>query len=163
MNNAIIDNDFKITSILLKNSKGMIFRLLKQFENRQVLLLQKQFQDYPCETIIINNESDLLMLLKATINEFDLLIIDNLDVIVKSKKLINFIKSISKMEGLKDKQVVLLFNCKTNMNDFGLDNFRSYKRVISAYSDRIYTIIVDNHHYFMKEIKTDETSVFRHY
>ena len=35
--------------------------------------------------------------------------------------------------------------------------------ICGEYSDRIYTITADNHHNFMKELKTGETSVFRHY
>lgn len=161
--NAIIDNDFKITSILLRNPKSIIFSLIKQFENKNILLLQNNYSDFPCETIIINSETDLVKLLKATINEFDLLIIDNLDVKVKSKKLINFIKAISKMEDFADKKFVLLFNNKDSLKDCKLNSFKSYRHVISAYSDRIYGITADNHHYFMSELKTGETSVFRHY
>ncbi len=159
----LIEHNFKITSILSRTSKGLLSRILKQFANKNILLWQEKYLDYPCETIIVNDKSDLLKLMKATINEFDLLIIDNLDIKAKSKKLINFIKSISKMEEFKNKQVVLLFNNKDSLKNGKLNDFKSYKRVISAYSDRIYTIIADNHHYFMKELKTGETSVFRHY
>ena len=157
----LIENDFKITSILSRTSKGLLSRILKQFANKNILLWQEKYLVYPCETIIINYKSDLLKLLKATINEFDLLIIDNLDVKAKSKKVDSLIKSIFKMEDFNDKQFILLFNNKDI--DGKLNDFKSYKRVISAYSDRIYTIKADNHHYFMKELKTGETSVFRYY
>ena len=159
----IIDNNFKITSILSRTSKGLLSRILKQFENKNILLWQDNYSDCPCETIMINSDVDLLKLMKATINEFDLLIIDNLDVKTKSKKVDNLIKVISKMENFTDKQLILLFNNKDSLKDGKLNDFKSYKRVISAHSDRIYTITADNHHYFMKELKTGETSVFRHY
>lgn len=161
--NAIIDNDFKITSILLKDSKGMIFRLLKQFENKQVLLLQQSFSDHPCETILINSKTDLLELMKLTFNEFDLLIIDNLDIDAKSKKILKFIKSISKLEHLYNKQIVLLFNSNDCSNIIGIKSFSYYKKAVLASSDKIYTISADNHHYFMKEFKTRQTKVFRHF
>ena len=157
----LIEKDFKIASILSRTSKGLLHRILKQFANKNILLLQEDYADYPCETIIVNYKSDLLKLLKETIHEFDLLIIDNLDVKMKFKKVDNLIKSISKMEDFNDKQFILLFNNKDI--DGKLNDFKSYKRVISAYSDRIYTITADNHHYFMKELKNGETSVFRHY
>ena len=159
----LIEKDFKIASILSRTSKGLLHKILKQFANKNILLLQEDYADYPCETIIVNYKSDLLKLLKETINEFDLLIIDNLDVKTKFKKVDNLIKSISKMEDFNDKQVVLLFNNKDSLKNGKLNDFKSYKRVISAYSDRIYTITADNHHYFMKELKTGETSIFRHY
>ncbi|MBR4999013.1 MAG: hypothetical protein IKY10_03950, partial [Clostridia bacterium] len=126
----LIEHNFKITSILSRTSKGLLSRILKQFANKNILLWQEKYLDYPCETIIVNDKSDLLKLMKATINEFDLLIIDNLDIKAKSKKLINFIKSISKMEEFKNKQVVLLFNNKDSLKNGKLNDFKSYKRVI---------------------------------
>lgn len=162
--NEIISNDFLITSILLKNSAGMLQRLLKQFDDKQVLLLKESFDNYPCETVIINHKTDLLKLVKSTINEFDLLIIDDINVDVKSKNLINFIKAIYKMEEMKDKQIILLFNYKkTKTKDLGIDSFDCFKKAVSIYSDRIYTISADNHHYFIKELKTCQTKVFRHF
>lgn len=161
--NAIIDNDFKMASILLKSSKGIIFKLLKQFETKQVLLLQKSFSDHPCETILINSKTDLLELLKYTFNEFDLLIIDNLNVDAKSKKILKFIKSISKFDNLDNKQIILLFNSNDCSKNIGIKSFGCYKRAVLTSSDKIYTISADNHHYFLNELTTNQTKVFRHY
>lgn len=161
--NPIIDNEFKVATILLKNSKGMIFRLLNQFEHKQILLLQKSLSNYPCETILTNSKTDLLKLIKLTINEFDLLIIDSLDIDVKSKKIFKFIKSISKLEVLNKKQIILLFNNNDCLNNKGIKSLGYYKRAVLVSSDKIYRIFADNHHYFMNEFKTHQTKVFRYF
>lgn len=159
----IIESDFKVASIISKNSNGIISSLLKQFEDKKVLLLQQSFCEYPCETILITTETDLLELSKNTVNEFDLLIIEILDIGSKSKKMTKFIKAISKLKHLKDKQIVILFKSNDCSKNMEINSFGCYKRAVLVSSDKIYTLSADNHHYFMNELTTCQTRVFRHF
>ncbi|MBQ9795971.1 MAG: hypothetical protein IJW36_03340, partial [Clostridia bacterium] len=82
---------------------------------------------------------------------------------IMSKKMLKFIKSISKLKHLKNKQIVLLFNSDDCSNNIGINSYGCYKRAVLASSDKIYKISADNHHYFMNELTTSQTKVFRHF
>ena len=105
----LINDNFKITTILSKGIQTdyLTASLLEQFEEKEVLLWQDKNMYFPCKRIQLSFGVHLLELLKQHIEEFNVLIINKFKDNVSNQDIKTFIESISTMEEMKDKQVII--------------------------------------------------------
>ena len=136
----LINDNFKITTILSKGIQTdyLTASLLEQFEEKDVLLWQDKNMYFPCKRIQLSFGVDLLELLKQHIEEFNVLIINKFKYNVSSQDIKTFIESISAMEEMKDKQVIIFVS--TNANDIELKHCFNLESTIKNYSDQVLTL-----------------------
>lgn len=145
----IIEKDFKMTSIISKGAKQideLTASLVKQFENKNILLWQDKNLYFPCKRLEMCFGVELVELLNWHIDDFDLLIINKFKDYVNHQDTVEFIEYLSKVIEREEKQVVIFFSAKTkeNCNNVELEDFKNLKNVIEKYSDRIYNLKFNN-------------------
>ena len=158
----LIDNEFKITSILVKGYyvNYLTASLVEQFKEKKVLLWQDKNLYHSCKRLQLLFGHDLIFLLEEFADEFDVLIIDKFRDNISSQDTINFIKTVSKMEKMKDKQFIFLISATTD-NDITIFDLQNLKDVVLECSDNIYTFnrvkksLFENK-YQLKNIETDK-------
>lgn len=165
----IIDNEFKITSILARGyyTNYLTASIVEQFKNKEVLLWQDKNYYHSCKRLQLCFGHDLIELLKEFSDEFEVLIIDRFREGINVQDTINFIKTISKMEKMKNKQFIFIFSALTNNAGIYINDFENLKDVILEHSDRLYSLqryersIVFENRYDLRNLDTDEVLCLR--
>lgn len=140
MKEKIINENFKITSILARGyyTEYLTASLINQFKNKNVLLWQDMNFYRSCKRFQLSYGVNLTTLLKEFIEEFDVLIIDKLRDGTNVAETIEFMEQISKMEQMKNKQVIIIFSARSVEDMIELEEFPNLKYTIKKYSDDIY-------------------------
>ena len=165
----LIENEFKITSILVKGyyANYLTASLVEQFKNKQVLIWQDKNLYHSCKRIQLCFGVDLIFLLEDMVDEFDVLIIDKFRDNINPQETSNFIKTISQMEKMKNKQFIFMFSTISENKDVQICDYKNLKDVILNYSDHIYSFyrvdkcdIIGNT-YQLQNIETEETFLLK--
>lgn len=161
----IIDDEFKITSILARGYyvNYLTASLVEQFKEKQVLLWQDKNYYHSCKRLELGFGHDLVALLDEFADEFDVLIIDKFRDNINSQDTIKFIKTVSQMEKMKNKQFIFIFSAPTENKDIHISDYVNLRDVILENSDYIYTFIRSNrsclldHRYQLQNFETEDS------
>lgn len=167
--NKIISNDFKITSIVARGYyiKYLIASLVKQFQGKNVLLWQDMDIYHSCKRLQLSYGVDLIGLLDEFIDDFDVLIVDKLRDSVNVAETITFLEQISKMEQMKNKQVIIIFSACVGRYEINIEDLHNLKYTIKTYSDNIYCFnrvakdLLHDNKYQLQDLKTGEISYYK--
>ncbi len=164
----IINNNFKITSILGKNMplQDVTEKLIDKFKGKNVLLWQDMNLYFPTKRLQLCFGVNLIELLKWHINDFNILIINKLKDSVGVQDSQKFIEFISNYPEMKNKQVVLLFSYygKDRCDPITLEDFPNMKDCIEKFSDNIYSITKINwDKHVIKNLKTQAETIWESY
>lgn len=161
----LIKNEFKITSILVNGfyTDYLTASLIEQFKNKRVMLWQDKNLYHSCKRFQLLFGHDLIFLLEHFADEFDVLIVDKIRDKINPEGTINFIKAVTQMDKMKDKQFIFLFSRVSRKDNAQISDFENLKDVILEYSDNIYTFYrtskfcVYGSKYLLQNIETKET------